>query len=135
MFCLKKSSKAKGRRTRSDSLRRSDTNSFIFEGIDKQKLFEDVEEELVKSGQEGNNLEIQNLTKTYSNRKRAVKGLSLTMYTDQIFALLGHNGAGKTTTISMISGLIPLTSGKITVLGLDSINDSEDIKEIMGVCP
>lgn len=57
------------------------------------------------------------------------------MYTDQIFALLGHNGAGKTTTISMISGLIPLTSGKITVLGLDSINDSEDIKEIMGVCP
>ena len=53
------------------------------------------------------------------------------MYTDQIFALLGHNGAGKTTTISMISGLIPLTSGKITVMGLDSINDTEDIKEIM----
>lgn len=57
------------------------------------------------------------------------------MYTDQIFALLGHNGAGKTTTISMISGLIPLSSGKITVMGLDSVRDTEEIKEIMGVCP
>lgn len=82
MFCLRKSSKSKRRATRSDSLKRSDTNSFLFEGLNKENLFEDVEEDLVKSGQDGNTLEIENLTKTYSNKKRAVKGLSLTMYSD-----------------------------------------------------
>ena len=35
----------------------------------------------------------------------------------------------------MISGLLPLSSGKITVMGLDSRSDTEEIKEIMGVCP
>lgn len=36
----------------------------------------------------------------------AVKDLSMSMYSDQIFVLLGHNGAGKTTTISMLTGMI-----------------------------
>ncbi len=47
----------------------------------------------------------------------AVKNLSMSMYTDQIFVLLGHNGAGKTTTISMLTGMIEPTSGLIEVLG------------------
>lgn len=51
-------------------------------------------------------IEIKNLYKTYSGNVHAVKDLSLTMYTDQIFVLLGHNGAGKTTTISMLTGMI-----------------------------
>ncbi len=37
--------------------------------------------------------------------KVAVDGLSLSVYKDQITALLGHNGAGKTTTISMLTGI------------------------------
>lgn len=57
------------------------------------------------------------------------------MYSDQIFALLGHNGAGKTTTISMISGLIPLSDGQIKVMGLNVEGEAEKIKQIMGVCP
>jgi ATP-binding cassette subfamily A (ABC1) protein 3 len=36
----------------------------------------------------------------------AVKDLSLNIYNDQIFVLLGHNGAGKTTTISMLTGML-----------------------------
>lgn len=34
----------------------------------------------------------------------AVDDLSMSMFKDQIFVLLGHNGAGKTTTISMLTG-------------------------------
>lgn len=30
----------------------------------------------------------------------------MSIYSDQIFVLLGHNGAGKTTTISMLTGMI-----------------------------
>jgi ATP-binding cassette, subfamily A (ABC1), member 3 len=39
------------------------------------------------------------------------------MYMGEIFALLGHNGAGKTTTISMLSGLLGISEGSITILG------------------
>ncbi|KAF4670224.1 hypothetical protein FOZ61_001242 [Perkinsus olseni] len=34
---------------------------------------------------------------------RAVDGLDLTMYRDELFVLLGHNGAGKSTTINVLS--------------------------------
>lgn len=39
-------------------------------------------------------IEIQNIFKNFG-RKQAVNGVSLRMYTGDIFALLGHNGAGK----------------------------------------
>ena len=48
---------------------------------------------------------------TVGGRHVAVRSLSLDAYEDSIMALLGHNGAGKTTTISMLTGLIPPTSG------------------------
>lgn len=57
------------------------------------------------------------------------------MFKNQIFALLGHNGAGKTTTISMMSGLLPTTSGNIKIMGYDALEDTDKIKTIMGVCP
>jgi len=44
------------------------------------------------------------MSKTYSNGKQAVKGVTYNMYEGQIFVLLGHNGAGKTSTISMLTG-------------------------------
>jgi len=57
-------------------------------------------------------LRIRNLNKTFDDFK-AVKDLSMNMYTDQIFVLLGHNAAGKTTTISMLTGMVEPTSGLI----------------------
>ena len=41
------------------------------------------------------------------------------MYTGQIFCLLGHNGAGKTTSISMLTGLLEMTSGQASAYGYD----------------
>ena len=49
-------------------------------------------------------LKIQNLTKVYDNKFKAVDQLNVEMYGGEIYALLGHNGAGKTTTIQMIIG-------------------------------
>lgn len=49
---------------------------------------------------------LQNLTKVYSGKKKAVDNLNLRMYENEITVLLGHNGAGKTTTISMLTGNI-----------------------------
>lgn len=57
------------------------------------------------------------------------------MYSGQIFALLGHNGAGKTTTISMLTGLFGSTGGRAEAFGIDLLENQEEARKIMGVCP
>ena len=64
--------------------------------------------------------------------KVAVDSINLKMYEGQITALLGHNGAGKTTTISMLTGLIPPTSGNAIVSGFDIRNNMAAIRESLG---
>ena len=46
-----------------------------------------------------------------------VRGLDLRVAAGEVVALLGPNGAGKTTTLQTISGLLPIISGEIDVLG------------------
>ena len=52
-----------------------------------------------------------------------------------MFGLLGPNGAGKTTTISILCGLYPPTSGKITIDGMPLNDNISSIKQIIGVVP
>ena len=47
----------------------------------------------------------------------AVRNLSLSVRTGEIFGFLGPNGAGKTTTLKMLAGLLYPTGGEATVLG------------------
>jgi branched-chain amino acid transport system ATP-binding protein len=49
----------------------------------------------------------------------ALKNISLQVDSGEIVALIGANGAGKTTTLKTISGLRPLTSGRISFDGKD----------------
>ena len=59
-------------------------------------------------------IKINNLRKQFNDGElKAVDDLSLKIYNDNIFVLLGHNGAGKTTTISMLTGMLEPTSGFI----------------------
>jgi ATP-binding cassette, subfamily A (ABC1), member 3 len=67
--------------------------------------------------------------------KVAVAGVDLDMFEGQIFALLGHNGAGKTTTISMLTGLLPMSSGGASVYGRSLSKQMKAIRSNMGVCP
>ncbi|KAF1431869.1 ATP-binding cassette sub-family A member 1, partial [Spheniscus magellanicus] len=79
---------------------------------------------------------IRNLVKIYSNGSRvAVNGLSLDFYEGQITSFLGHNGAGKTTTMSILTGLLPPTSGTAYILGWDIRSDIDSIRKTMGMCP
>lgn len=80
-------------------------------------------------------IKIQHLRKEFSNKKVAVRDLSLNMYKDQITVLLGHNGAGKTTTMSMLTGMIPPTSGTATVGGYDIRTDMAGVRDSLGLCP
>ncbi|RMC00946.1 hypothetical protein DUI87_22633 [Hirundo rustica rustica] len=79
---------------------------------------------------------IRNLVKIYGRSGRAaVNGLSLDFYEGQITSFLGHNGAGKTTTMSILTGLLPPTSGTAYILGWDIRSDIDSIRKSMGMCP
>lgn len=80
-------------------------------------------------------IETKNLRKIYSNHKLAVNGLTLKIFEDQITVLLGHNGAGKTTTMSMLTGMIPPTSGTAFINGFDLRGNINAIRSSLGLCP
>ncbi|XP_052824141.1 phospholipid-transporting ATPase ABCA3 [Octopus bimaculoides] len=81
-------------------------------------------------------IQIKNLYKEFNGGKKvAVDDLNLNMYEGQITALLGHNGAGKTTTLSMITGLIPPSSGTAIVNGYDIRTDMKSVRSSLGICP
>ena len=105
------------------------------ESVRNEDNFEEIEKEFKDQDKLNKSLKLERVSKIYANRKVAVNNLSLEIFSDQIFALLGHNGAGKTTTLSMIAGLLPITSGTIRIQGLDSNIDHDQVKQIMGVCP
>jgi branched-chain amino acid transport system ATP-binding protein len=48
-----------------------------------------------------------------SGNIRALQGISLTVGEGEIVALIGANGAGKTTTLMSISGIVPVSAGRI----------------------
>ena len=65
----------------------------------------------------------------------AVKEVTFTVHTGEIFGLLGPNGAGKTTLIRMMTTLTPPTSGSAVVGGHDVEKDADGVRHAIGVIP
>ncbi len=63
-------------------------------------------------------IETSQLCKRYG-ATQAVKDLNLTVEPGKVLGLLGPNGAGKSTTLYMLAGLVPPTSGTVTLFGKD----------------
>ncbi|MEV6905753.1 ABC transporter ATP-binding protein [Amycolatopsis sp. NPDC051071] len=63
-------------------------------------------------------LEVQDINVHYG-KIAALKGMTIEVGEGEIVSLIGANGAGKTTTLKTISGLRPLTSGRILFDGKD----------------
>jgi len=62
----------------------------------------------------------------------AVDSVDLDIAEGDIFGFLGPNGSGKTTLIRMLCGLLRPSAGRASVLGLDSVRETERIKESIG---
>ena len=74
--------------------------------------------------------------KTYDSKSgkfQALKPLTLSIRRGEFFGLLGPNGAGKTTAINLLCGVNQLTSGKIKILGHDTVQESNTCKGLIGV--
>ena len=65
----------------------------------------------------------------------AVDGVDLRVPLGSFYGFLGENGAGKSTTISMLTGLLAPTAGRMRVLGRDVGADGDEIKRRIGVVP
>ncbi|MFI5716762.1 ABC transporter ATP-binding protein [Nocardia sp. NPDC051750] len=63
-------------------------------------------------------LEVDDIVVNYG-RIQALHGISLQVTDGELVTLLGANGAGKTTTMRALSGLLPLTRGRILFEGRD----------------
>ena len=79
-------------------------------------------------------VEIDNLVKSYGPFK-AVKGISFSVSEGEVFGLIGPNGAGKTTTLRVLSTLIEVTSGKVTIFGHDLVKDANEVRKVISYLP
>ena len=73
---------------------------------------------------------ISNLTKKFKD-KTALKEISFSINSGEIFGFLGPSGSGKTTTINILTGQLPPDEGEVKILGKDCTQlGSDDFLEL-----
>ena len=77
-------------------------------------------------------INVEHLSKSYGHVK-AVDDFVLSVKSGQVFGFLGPNGAGKSTTIKLLTTLIPPSSGSLTILGINAIENPLQIRHKIGV--
>ena len=66
-----------------------------------------------------NIMELKNIGYAYDNKKKVLKGVSLSLEEGKMYAILGPSGCGKTTLLSLIGGLDSPSNGQILYDGQD----------------
>jgi ABC-2 type transport system ATP-binding protein len=79
-------------------------------------------------------LQIKNLSKTYSNGVQALKDVTLTI-PQGMFGLLGPNGAGKSSLMRTLATLQQTDSGTAMLGDIDVLNDKSKVRKILGYLP
>ncbi len=77
-------------------------------------------------------IEIKKVTKTYNNKIKAIRDLSLDIPDGKIIGFIGLNGAGKTTLIKMMTGILKPDKGSIIINGLDIAENPIEVKQDIG---
>lgn len=86
-------------------------------------------------------IEFNNVTFRYESDEEgvtlppAVSDFSLKIYEGEFVAVLGHNGSGKSTLAKLANGLLLPESGTVTISGMDTKDEENDIeiKQTVGV--
>lgn len=69
------------------------------------------------TGAEGAGLSVEAVSVTYPNGNSALSAASFSLPRGTITALVGVNGSGKSTLFKAIMGFVPLSAGRVTILG------------------
>ncbi|MDX8377499.1 MAG: ABC transporter ATP-binding protein, partial [Mariprofundales bacterium] len=81
-------------------------------------------------------IRIENLEKRYASEMPLVlKGINMHIKSGEFFGLLGPNGSGKTTLISILTGVLSSSKGKVFICD-DLLEDSSsEFKQNIGLAP
>ncbi len=79
-------------------------------------------------------IQVTQLSKRYG-KQLAVNQINFQVKTGEIVGFLGPNGAGKSTTMKIITGFIPPSEGGGTVCGIDFVENSLEVRKIVGYLP
>ncbi|WP_256761571.1 ABC transporter ATP-binding protein [Cohnella sp. WQ 127256] len=80
-------------------------------------------------------VQFKGVVKKYDTTKISVNHLNLEIAEGEIFGLLGPNGAGKSTTIHLLSGLLAMDAGEITLDGYSTTKNPLEVKRRIGLVP
>jgi ABC-2 type transport system ATP-binding protein len=80
-------------------------------------------------------VKVENLSKTYDGKFKAVDEVSFEISEGEVFGFLGPNGAGKSTTIKMLTTLLVPSSGHAIVCGHDVHKDATEVRRTVGIVP
>lgn len=81
-------------------------------------------------------IEIDDLSKSYDGKVKAIDSLSMNIELGAICALLGKNGAGKTTTIKILMGMLKFDEGDVRILDKSIKTDYPiSLKKVIGYVP
>jgi ABC-2 type transport system ATP-binding protein len=77
-------------------------------------------------------IEVRDLRKSYGELE-AVRGISFSVRSGEVFGLLGPNGAGKTTTVEILEGYRERSAGDVSVLGFDPASRDRELRSRVGI--
>jgi ABC-2 type transport system ATP-binding protein len=77
-------------------------------------------------------ISVEGLRYSY-DKVTAVDNISFNVKKGQIFSFLGPNGAGKTTTINVLTTMLPIQKGKVTIAGFDVEKQQDDVRKSIGI--
>ena len=77
---------------------------------------------------------VDNVTKKYG-AVEALKGVSLTVPSGELFGIIGPDGAGKTSLFRILTTLLLPDSGNASLCGLDIAKDYKEIRRRVGYMP
>ena len=79
-------------------------------------------------------IKIDHLVKNYGPNC-AVDDISFEVKKGEIVGFLGPNGAGKSTTMNILTGYLSMTSGSVSIAGIDMLDDPLEAKKHIGYLP
>jgi ABC-2 type transport system ATP-binding protein len=77
-------------------------------------------------------ISVEGLCHSY-DKVTAVDNISFNVKKGEIFSFLGPNGAGKTTTINVLTTMLPIQKGKVTISGFDVGRQQDDVRKSIGI--
>lgn len=77
-------------------------------------------------------IRVAGLSHSYGDRQ-ALGNLDFGIHAGEVFAFLGPNGGGKTTLFRILSTLIPMQQGEVSLFGLDLNRQRSQIRQLIGV--